>query len=223
MARLIVKFRGAVVQERVMDKPSIRIGRGEGNNIKMLNLAVSGNHAKVERVNGSYIIVDLKSTNLTFVNNKKIPQAKLYHLDEITIGKHRLVFEDQTQTPRPMDAGSEAQPLEAQPEPAASRPIQEVPGRPATLQFLLPGDQPEVVLEEELVIIGRMDDADVRLRGVFDPKVAALITRKPTAYSIPPEGKTRVRINGEPITQRTDLKDGDVREVESLKLLFSQR
>ena len=97
MARLIVKFRGALVREHLLDKPSVRIGRREGNDIRIDNLAVSGNHAKIEKINGSFIIVDLKSTNGTFVNNKKIVQAKLRHLDEIMIGKHVLIFEDESQ------------------------------------------------------------------------------------------------------------------------------
>jgi pSer/pThr/pTyr-binding forkhead associated (FHA) protein len=100
MAKLILKFKGTLIDEYTLDKSSITIGRREGNDIRIDNLAVSGNHAKIQRVDRSYIIVDLKSTNGTFVNRKKIVQAKLYHMDEITIGKHTLIYDDETQPPR---------------------------------------------------------------------------------------------------------------------------
>lgn len=221
MARLIVKFRGAVVQEHLLDKPSVRIGRREGNDIRIDNLAVSGNHAKIEKIDGSYIIVDLKSTNGTFVNNKKIVQAKLRHLDEIIIGKHILIFEDESQ-----EAGARGGDLqEIEPEPPQEQPIQkptgEFTGQPAVLKFLEPAGRPDVVLQKKLAVIGRREDAEVRLRGLFEPKVAAIIARKPTGYSLLPEGKAKIRLNGRAVSQRTDLKDGDVIELGSLKLLFS--
>lgn len=100
MAKIILKLKDALIMEYPLDKPSINIGRREDNDIRIDNLVVSGNHAKIQKVNGSYIIVDLKSTNGTFVNRKKIVQAKLYHLDEISIGKHTLIFDDETQPKR---------------------------------------------------------------------------------------------------------------------------
>jgi pSer/pThr/pTyr-binding forkhead associated (FHA) protein len=225
MARLIVKFKGALIKEFDLDKPSFRIGRREGNDILIDNLAVSGNHAKIQKVDGSYIIVDLKSTNGTFVNRKKIVQAKLHHMDEITVGKHTLIFEDETQPPREAEApddtaadevsGLSADAAEA-PQPAHGS------SRTGRLQYLEPQDQAELVLHKKLTIIGRRDDADVRLRGLFEPKVAALINRKPSGYSILPEEKTKVRVNGETVTRQTELSDGDVIEVGSIKLLFNE-
>lgn len=223
MAKVIVKFKGSIVQERVLDKPCIRIGRREGNDIRIDNLAVSGNHAKIEKVNGSYMIVDLKSTNGTFVNNRKIVQAKLQHLDEITIGKHNLVFEDESQSQRPQQEVPEASAGEMPQQQDVGKPSREALGGPAVLRVLNQRNPEEILLQKKLAIIGRREDADVKLKGVFEPKVAALITRKPSGYAILPEAKARVRINGQVISQRTDLKDGDVIEIGSLKLLFSQK
>lgn len=221
MARLIVKFRGAVVQEHVLEKPSVRIGRREGNDIRIDNLAVSGNHAKIEKIDGSYIIVDLKSTNGTFVNNKKIVQAKLRHLDEITIGKHTLIFEEESQQAEVGEEDFQEVQAEVSQEQPIPRTAGEFLGKPAVLKFLEPPHQPEVVLHKKLTVIGRREDAEIRLRGLFEPKVAAIITRKPTGYSLLPEGKAKVLLNGQAVSRRTDLKDGDVIEVGQLRLLFS--
>jgi pSer/pThr/pTyr-binding forkhead associated (FHA) protein len=221
MAKVVLKFKGALIKEYPLDQPSLRIGRREGNEIHIDNLAVSGNHAKIQKVDGSYIIVDLKSTNGTFVNNKKIVQAKLHHMDEITIGKHTLLFQDETQPSREADVAEEIQPGRVAPEtpPKAAQPTQPLPPA-ARLQYLEPPDHPDVALHKKLSIIGRRDDADIRLKGLFDPKVAAFINRKPSGYSILPEEKGKVKVNGETIARQTELSDGDVIEVGSLKMVF---
>jgi pSer/pThr/pTyr-binding forkhead associated (FHA) protein len=226
MAKLILKFKGALIKEYEVDKPSLRIGRREGNDIRIDNLAVSGNHAKIQKVDGSFIVVDLKSTNGTFVNNKKIVQARLHHMDEITVGKHTILFEDETQPPRQMDAVEDV-PVEEPPAPEGDEAKAAAPAKStaqaARIQYLEPPDQPELVLHKKLTIIGRRDDADIRLKGLFESKVAAFINRKPTGYSILPEEKGKVKVNGEIIAHQTDLSDGDVIEVGSLKLIFNEQ
>ena len=69
----------------------ISIGRNDTNDIKIDNLAVSGNHARVRKVLNAYLIEDLNSTNGTFVNEKKIDRYELLDGDQVTIGKHSLL------------------------------------------------------------------------------------------------------------------------------------
>jgi pSer/pThr/pTyr-binding forkhead associated (FHA) protein len=220
MPRLIVKFQGTVVQVHEVTKSSIRIGRRPGNDIRIDNLAVSGNHAKIEKVDGSYIIVDLKSTNGTYVNNKKILQAKLNHMDEITIGRHTIVFEDETQVTRPQETPSEIRGPQEEPEKTA--PVQGPPPQ-GRLKFLEPEGKPEILLKKGLTVIGKKEDADIKLKGLFDPKVAALIARGPSGYSIIPQEKGKVKLNGSAISERAELKDGDVIEVGPYKMVYAAR
>ena len=49
-----------------------RIGRGEGNNIRLLDASVSRYHALIRRVDGSYLISDLGSANGTFVDGERV-------------------------------------------------------------------------------------------------------------------------------------------------------
>jgi pSer/pThr/pTyr-binding forkhead associated (FHA) protein len=242
MPKLILKFQGALIKEYDLDQPSIKIGRREGNDIQIDNLAVSGNHAEIQKVDGSHIIVDLKSTNGTFVNRKKVVQAKLNHLDEITIGKHTLIYEEEKQELRkstepdktavrekhvtqdasevkklPLELGDASPQMarkEAKPKPST--------GKVGRFRFLGTGGQPDIVLEKKLSIIGRRDDADIRLKGPFAPKVAAYVNRKPTGYSIIPEEKVRVKVNGELVSRQTELSNGDIIDVGSLKLEFKE-
>jgi hypothetical protein len=53
--------------------------------------------------------------------------------------------------------------------------------------------------------------------------VAAFINKKPSGYSIlPSEEKSKVKVNGELISKQTDLSDGDIIEIGSVKLVFSK-
>jgi pSer/pThr/pTyr-binding forkhead associated (FHA) protein len=54
----------------------------------------SRNHARVEKDGEGWVIVDLSSTNGTFVNGQKIGQKKLSPGDEVRIGNTILVFRE---------------------------------------------------------------------------------------------------------------------------------
>jgi len=228
MPKLIIQFKGAFIQEHEVDKPSILIGRREGNDIKIDNLAVSGNHAKIQKVSDSFIIVDLKSTNGTFVNRKKVVQAKLFHKDEIIIGKHTLIFEDESQAKRKEGHEPDETVLAPEEEELQKKSqLDDTSGidKIATVNFISesPG-QAEIKLTKKLTIIGKREDADIKLKGgAFTPKVAAFISKKPTGYSIlSSEEKSKVKVNGELISKQTELSDGDIIEIGSVKLVFSK-
>ena len=59
MARLILVFNKQVIRDFPFVKESMAIGRSEGNDIVMDNLAVSGFHARIDRTAESYILTDL--------------------------------------------------------------------------------------------------------------------------------------------------------------------
>lgn len=96
MSKLILKFHGVLIKEYSLDKPSLTVGRKNDNDIYIDHMAVSGHHARIDKIEGnaegSYTVTDLNSTNGTFVNGKKITTAILRPNDWITIGKHILNF-----------------------------------------------------------------------------------------------------------------------------------
>jgi pSer/pThr/pTyr-binding forkhead associated (FHA) protein len=75
-------------------------------------------------------------------------------------------------------------------------------------------------LKERVTTIGKDDSAVIRLKGFFAPKVAALVNRRREGYFISPSGKKPLKINGEEINQRYDLKDGDIVEIAGVKMQF---
>lgn len=92
MPKLILKFQGVFIKEYNLDKPSMTIGRKEGNDIIIDHMSVSGHHAKIDKDEDTFKVTDLESTNGTYVNGKRITEAVLRPNDWITIGKHILYF-----------------------------------------------------------------------------------------------------------------------------------
>ncbi len=96
--RLVLRFDGQDVQEFVLDKEIINIGRTAKNDIVIDNLAVSSLHACVHNSNDDFILEDMGSTNGTFVNDNKVDRHTLKNSDIITVGKHQLVFFSESST-----------------------------------------------------------------------------------------------------------------------------
>jgi ABC transport system ATP-binding/permease protein len=70
----------------------ITLGRASDNTVVLNHPLISGHHARLEQVQGSYRIVDQGSTNHVFVNAQRIHEHKLAPGDEIRIGPYKLTF-----------------------------------------------------------------------------------------------------------------------------------
>lgn len=74
-----------------LDRPIV-IGRSSRCDITLEDPAVSGQHCRLVPKEGQWYLVDLKSTNGTFVNDHKIQVHSLVPGDVVTIGNHELMF-----------------------------------------------------------------------------------------------------------------------------------
>lgn len=72
---------------------TITIGRGAGNDIVLKELLVSRRHAEVRRTGAGYIVVDLGSSNGTFLNGRQVSRAPLRPGDLLSIGRHEFAFD----------------------------------------------------------------------------------------------------------------------------------
>jgi ABC-type multidrug transport system ATPase subunit len=73
---------------------TVTIGRDSSNLVSVKDLLVSRQHAEVRPTEGGrLVLVDLESSNGTFVNGRRVARALLDDLDVITVGRHsfRLV------------------------------------------------------------------------------------------------------------------------------------
>ncbi len=92
--QLIVSDNGKVVGEVEMSKPRILIGRSDHNDIAIPSRFISRHHALLVRHGDSTFLMDLNSTNGTFVNARRVSNQVLIHDDVITVGHHKIKFFD---------------------------------------------------------------------------------------------------------------------------------
>ena len=71
---------------------AIRMGRSPDNDVILRDPATSGHHARLERRGEHFWVVDLGSTNGTFVNGESIQERQLNNGDRVTIGQNSLHF-----------------------------------------------------------------------------------------------------------------------------------
>ena len=90
--RLVLSFQGALIREYPLDRPVLSIGRHADSDIIIDHMGVSGKHARVGVDGQSVVLTDLKGTNGTFVNGRRVEQTDLRPNDWITIGKHILTL-----------------------------------------------------------------------------------------------------------------------------------
>ncbi len=92
--KLIVTFEGKVTDSLQMNSVRVLIGRSEHNDISINNDFISRHHALLVRHGQSTFLMDLNSTNGTFVNGKRISNHVLVNNDIISVGAHRIKFCD---------------------------------------------------------------------------------------------------------------------------------
>ena len=72
MYTVVITEKGGEQQRLDFDKPEVTIGRVQGNDIIFPKGNVSKRHSRIVLKDGKFIVVDLKSTNGTYVNGRKI-------------------------------------------------------------------------------------------------------------------------------------------------------
>lgn len=239
MAKLVLKFKEAVIKDIEFDKDQVTIGRKPENDVAIDNLAVSGFHAKIFRENDAYVLEDMGSLNGTYVNGERITRKNLRHGDIVLIGKHSIEFvapELKAAEPEPKP---QPQRIKAMDETVVLDPHvqQQLLNRPqetyrphvAERSDTLGGfvviegssEKREYELRDRVTTIGKDSSAGIRLSGFFTPKVVALVNRRKEGYFISPAAKNKLpKVNGAEISERHDLQDGDIVEVPGLKMQF---
>ncbi len=75
-----------------LEEPETAIGRHPDSDIFLDDITVSRRHVVVDRDDDGYALRDVGSLNGTYVNRKRVDDARLHHGDEVQIGRYRLSF-----------------------------------------------------------------------------------------------------------------------------------
>lgn len=94
MPKILLKYNEKVIKEVRLTDGVVTIGRKPDNDLVIDNLAVSSHHARIAKLDDSFVIQDTGSTNGIFHNGEKVAQHTLKYGDQIMIGKHVVVFQD---------------------------------------------------------------------------------------------------------------------------------
>ena len=219
-ATLLVKLHGKGSRHIELTLEALTIGRKADNTLVIEDPAVSGHHARIVKIQAVFFLEDLMSTNGTAINGRPITRHQLRDADVITIGQHRLVFQEHA------TATTATAPFVDQDRTMVLRGADPIPGRPtlAAKALILAGktERREYPLTKQVNVIGSRDGSAIRLTGWFAPKSAATIARRGDSYSISPsQGAKSLLVNGAEVVGQQDLKDGDQIEVAGVTLRCS--
>lgn len=105
--KLLVTKDGETVKELTFDQPRLLIGRSEHNDIAIPSRFVSRHHLLLVRHGDTTFMMDLNSSNGTFVNSRRVSNHVLIDNDVITVGNHRIKFCDPYAKSRSAMSGNE--------------------------------------------------------------------------------------------------------------------
>jgi pilus assembly protein CpaF len=161
MFAVVVTEKGGEQRRYEFDKNEVTIGRVQGNDVIMPKGNVSKRHSRIVVKDGKFIIVDLKSTNGTYVNGRKITSPLVIKpSDRIYIGDFILHIDDGSEAaaeaggpppPPPGQAAGGPPPRRSQPPPrrAQSGDQQQAPPPPRRRGAQPPPPEQPPYMEDE--------------------------------------------------------------------------
>ena len=219
-AKLFVKQQGQGSRTIDLASDPYTIGRKAGNDLAIDDPSVSGQHARIVKIQSVYFLEDLKSTNGTLVNGKRIDRHQLRDADVITIGQHRIIFQEPPATafctPASASDMDHTMVIDARDVSASV-----TTSRAKILVTQGKTDRLEYRLTKPATLIGSQEGAAIRLTSWFAPKSAAQIFQRGGAYFVSrSQGAKRLAVNGQEVSGQQQLKNGDQITVAGITLVF---
>ena len=91
---MFLTLHGKTLKEIDMERPRLLIGRSDHNDLCINSKYVSRHHALLVRHGRATFLMDLNSTNGTYVNSSRVSNHVLQHEDVISVGQHGVKFID---------------------------------------------------------------------------------------------------------------------------------
>lgn len=224
MAKLVISLNGEVLGHYFLDKDRFTIGRKPTNDLQLDADGVSKEHAAITTVGNDQILEDLRSTNGTFINGRRVERHILQNNDVITISIYQLKYINQKARPdMDFDKTMMIRALGGEADREGPRTVAQVAtaiptARQVKTSFPLGGVK---------TIVGTHAGQEIELNRVLatfgkSGEQVAVINRRPHGYFITHvEGKKFPLVNGKSVgAEPYLLKSDDVIEVGGDKLRF---
>jgi len=229
MANIQISIDSKVLGEVTLKDDITEIGRVEGCQICLQHSKVSSQHARIIQQKGAFWLEDLNSTNGTFVNGKQLSKShRLHHGDQIAIGEHSLRYisvgstekdDAMTEGDQLQDAGTMMINPNELKDMLKSHQMREASKRGQLVGWLNMPDG-SLPLSRAEVLIGKAKTFDVRVGGLFAPRVSASVVHNRDGYYLRPRKRGKVQVNGVLVSAEVKLKDGDRIRVRTLDMVF---
>jgi len=199
------------------------VGR-KGADLAIDDKAISRNHCELIKRESGWWIKDIESTNGTFVNNKKIEEARLHHLDEIRVGKTILLFAE-TEAPEeraPVEEDEDSLDVTRVDEKAREKERPLPKGSEFYLEYMTGTKKSRSEkLDKSVVILGRGEEADLQIDdpGVSRKHGAIEILSRDQIYISDLASQNGIWLNGMRI-RNTRLIHGDLLRLGGAVLKF---
>ena len=227
MPSLTLKYKENVIKKYpIKEGVSLTIGRRNTNTVVIENLAVSGNHAKIENVGDAFLFSDMQSKNGSFINKQLVSSHYLNHGDTITIGKHSLIFTYNENEARPDNTFSNVDQTMVidteQHRSMLTNTSSDAPQKePTGIITFLKGGNEDIQLSKKLTKIGKDLLSDIVIKGLMVGKTAATISMRPNGYYLSyVGGMAKPKVNGEIVKTTIKLNEFDEIMIGSVKMQF---
>lgn len=226
--KLVLSLNGDVISEIDLDKEATTIGRKAVNDIQIDNLAVSGSHAKVLKLGNDCFLEDLQSTNGTYVNGDPVTKHVLKHGDQIKIGKHELVYQNEAAAAAATDDDEDFEKT------MILKPFVPEAEKPQAPKAEAPAAQADSETADFKAILQLLTGANMGKRLVLTKPLTRLgkpgaqiaaIQKRPNGcyvFNVPGSGKSPKLNDKELGAKAALLKNGDILEVGTVRMKYVQ-
>lgn len=231
MSRLTLYHEDKRVEEHVLMRAVVSLGRHSDNDIVLNDLSLSRFHARIERRGDRYVVVDLGSQNGVHLNGVRISgEAPIRPGDRIGMGRFVGVFNEGAERrvraadpPQPLTAATEA----VGPAPALGRNGKSAqPGpsdKAATLLLKHHGKEVDRYnLEQEAMVIGRSQRCDIVIGLLALSRRHARVRRDPQGRWVVEDlgSQNGTYLNDQQVLEPAVLQEGDVLNFFEYALVF---
>lgn len=217
--KLIVKLKNRPLKTYNFTGKQITIGRLPENDIVIDNLSVSRKHSVIHSVRSGYVVRDLGSKNGTLLNGEKVEQGELHDGDTISIGKYEIAFQVTTGEEGCTDTLDQTVIIPRFHSENCADQEAAVIDEEAFPRLYHRSEQEEYPIEGDSLVIGRGRESDIRLKGLFAPRVKVNIHKSGPDWVMEANGKKAVRVNGEKMEEKV-LQEEDLIAIGSEEFVF---
>ena len=216
--KLIVRLKNRPLKTYNFTGKQITIGRLPENDIAIDNLSVSRKHAVIHSVRSGYVLRDLGSKNGTLLNGEKIEHGEIKSGDAITIGKYEIAFQITTGEENTTDTLDQTIIIPRFHSKSGAK--KDDPSNTPPRLYRR-SEQEEYTIDGDSFVIGRDKGSDIKLKGLFAPRIKVIIRRSGPDWVIEADGKKNVRVNGEKMEEKV-LQEEDLIAIGSEEFIFKR-